>query len=344
MAIVSPVIRLVAAALCLSVCGIAETLSQELQRRGANEGLAFVHARGSSLLIIKIDGEWITENNPRDLSIAWLSQGGASTLWSVYYSLHHSPWFCPTPLIVELRGGVDKWKLPGEATTYAAGVSQDGKSVAFFGTFRPPGSGIGSAIDNRSKWITGLMFANRGTDVNVVFTAPASAEGEVYPVNSISWSPDGRAFAYDYRGRIYIFDVPRRTSRMVASGTSPDWSPDGHWIAFRSAEGFAYAVDPVTGRGRDLFGHRQVLERVHWSPDSRYVMLSERLGFISNLLHLRNLLLNGVMLVIRVSDGDSVPVYWIGPESPDDRGFDWVSDYRVFLKSAAIKPIVPGCE
>ncbi len=119
---------------------------------------------------------------------------------------------------------------------------------------------------------------------------------------------------------------------------------DGHWIAFRSAEGMAYAVDPVTLRGRDLFGNRRILAGVHWSPDSRYVVLSERFGFASNFLHFRNPFLMGVMLIVRVEDGDSVPIGWIGPESRDDRGFDWVSDYRTFLQRAALKPIVPGCE
>jgi dipeptidyl aminopeptidase/acylaminoacyl peptidase len=242
---------------------------------------------------------------------------------------------------------VDNWKLPGDVINLTAGVSPDGKLVAFFGTYKPPGSGMLNTIDNRSKWVTGLMYSSRGgTGVNVVFTdpTPAFAEPAEFPVRSISWSPDGRAFAYDYHGKIYIFDIVAKTSRVIASGSSPDWSPDGHWIAFRSAEGVAYAVDPVTQRGRDLFGNRRILAGVHWSPDSRYVLLSERLGFVSNLLHFRDPFLMGVMLVMRVSDGDSVPVGWIGLESPDDRGFDWVSDYRSFLEGAAVKPIVQGCE
>ena len=228
-----------------------------------------------------------------------------------------------------------------------AGASPDGKSVAFFGTYKPPGSGVLNTADNRSQWVTGLMYSSRGTSVNVVFTNPTPAFGAApaeFPVKSISWSPDGRAFAYDYQGKIYIFDTAGKASHVIASGSSPAWSPDGHWIAFRSAEGKAYAVDPVTQRGRDLFGNRRILEGVHWSPDSRYVMLSEKTDLISNILHFRDLFLTGVMLVIRVKDGDSVPVGWIGLESPDDRGFDWVSDYRAFLARAAVKPIVQGCE
>jgi Tol biopolymer transport system component len=348
MTIVSPIIRLVATALCFSVFGISEPLSRELQHRAANEGLALVRIHGEPVTILQSNGELITQRNPRVLSSAWLSNGGAATVWSIYYLPDKSPWAsCPTPLIVESRGGLDSWKLPGGAISVTAGVSPDGKSVAFFGTYKPPGSEMLNTTDNRSSWVAGLFYSSRGAGVNVVFTNATPAFGATpaqFPINSISWSPDASAFAYDYQGKIYIFDVLGKTSRVIASGSSPDWSPDGHWIAFRSAEGMAYAIDPVTHRGRDLFGNRQILAGVHWSPDSSYVMLSERLGFVSNILHLRDPFLTGVMLVIRVRDGDSVPVGWIGLETPDDRGFDWVSDHRTFLERAAVKPIVQGCE
>jgi hypothetical protein len=344
MAIVSlQLMHIVVAGLCFPVFGTSESLLQELQRRAASEGLALVHVHGEPVMILRSNGEWITERNPRELSSAWLSNGSAATVWSVNYLLQHSPWFCPTPLIIESPGDLGNWTLPGEVINATAGVSPDGKSVAFYGTYKPPGSGALNTIENRSKWVTGLMFASRGAGVNAVFTNPMPKMPE-FLVSSISWSPNGSAFVYDYQERIYIFDIAGKTSRVVASGSSPNWSPDGHWIAFRTPEGMAYAVDPSTGRGHDLFGHRQILAAVHWSPDSRYVMLSERLGFLSNLLHFRNPLLEGVMLVVRVEDGESVPINWIGLESLDDSGFDWVTDYRAFMNRAAIKPIVQSCQ
>jgi WD40 repeat protein len=190
------------------------------------------------------------------------------------------------------------------------------------------------------------MYASRGTGVNIVFTTPTptlwqpSADG----VNAISWSPDGRSFADDYQGRIYVFDLSGKPARVIGFGSNPSWSPDGHWIAFRSADGMAYAVDPTTQRGQYLFGRRRTFSGVHWAPDSRYVMLSERLGLLSNLLYFRNPLLTGIKLVIRVADSESTPIGWIGSESPDDHGFDWISDYHAFLKRAAVRPIVPGCQ
>lgn len=342
-----PLLRLVATALCFSAFGISESLLQELQRRTASEGLALVRIQGQPVTILKTDGQWITQRNPRDLSSAWLSNGGAAAVWSIHYLYNQSPWSCPTPLIIEPPKDAESWKLSGDVINVTAGVSADGKSVAFFGTYKPPGSGMLNTTDNRSKWITGLMYSVRNAGVDVVFTVPTPAFGKVpaeFPVNAISWSPDGRAFAYDYHGKIYIFDLAVKTSRAIASGSSPNWSPDGHWIAFRSPEGMAYAVDPATQDRRDLFGHRQILAGVHWSPDSLYVMFSEKLGFVSNLLHFRSPFLAGVMLVVRLEDGDSVPIDWIGLESSDDRGFDWVSDYRGVLTRAAVKPIIQGCQ
>lgn len=338
-------IRLAVTVVCIAGPGISESLLEELHRRATYEGLAFVEVRGEPVWILKADGEWITPRNPRDLSSAWPSKDGANTVWNLIYLQKQSPWFCPTPLIIESLNNAQNWRLPGDvinATT--ARASPDGKSVAFVGTYKPPDSGMLNGTNDSSKWITGLMYSSRGTGVNVVFATPTRALPE-YRIGSISWSPDGRAFVYDYEGKIYIFDLPARSSRVISSGSNPDWSPDGRWIAFRSEEGTAYAIDPVTERGQDLFGHRRILAGVHWSPDSRYVMFDEKLSFLSILLSFHNpLFIRGVTLVVRVDDGDSAPIYWIDAEGLNPTGFDWVSDYRTFLQRAVVKPIVQGCQ
>jgi len=50
------------------------------------------------------------------------------------------------------------------------------------------------------------------------------------------------------------------------------------------------------------------------------------------------------MLVIRLDDGESVPLEWVGLDSPDDYGYSWVSDYRALLGRAAAKAKVKLCE
>ena len=225
-------------------------------------------------------------------------------------------------MIIEAPYGTEKWHLSGSVINAIAGVSPDGESLAFWGTYKPPGSGILNTQENRAKWVTGLQYASRQTPVNLVFGGPTPSFGTErdrgYPVSSISWSPDGHAFTYDYQGKVYIYKVPTKTSVQIAYGSEPEWSPNGRWITFRSPESIASAIDPISRQTRDLFGHRKILSGVHWSPDSRYVLLSEQFSFLSNLLHFRNPFLTGVMLVIRLEDGASAPIGWLGLESLND--------------------------
>lgn len=167
---------------------------------------------------------------------------------------------------------------------------------------------------------------------------------EGFSVTSISWSPDGKASVFDDRGKIFIYVLAEKRPQEIASGTNPEWSPDGKWISFCASDGFASAIDAVTRAPRDLFGHRKIMWGIHWSPDSRYVMLSEPVGFFSNVLHLRDIMTTGEMIVLRIEDGATVNVTSVYDPGIDDRLFYWVADYRTFLKSAAIQPSLGKCE
>lgn len=81
--------------------------------------------------------------------------------------------------------------------------------------------------------------------------------------------------------------------------------------------------------------------------DSRYVMAAENVGFWSVLTHL-NKFLNFddspfIMLIYRISDGASLERFWFFFDGENDRGYYWISDYRAFLKSAALPPVVKPC-
>jgi hypothetical protein len=337
--VIRPILLLISSTLACHL--LAEDLQQELQRRASSEGLGLIRATGSPIFLYSFGGEHPTEKNPRDISTGSIAQGGAAVVWSLHYIGRR----CGSPMLIEVPAGIEKWRVPGDVINAVAGVSPNGESVAFWGTYKPPGSGELNTAQNRSS-IRGLHYASKSGGVTTIIQRPlpASRQLEDYPVSSISWSPNGRAFVYDDRGEVFIYEVAAKRSRQVASGSAPEWSADGKWISFRSSNGYASAIDSVSLAPRDLFGPRKIRYGVHWSPDSRYVMLSEPVGFLSNLLHWRDILIDGEMIVLRIDDGAAAHVEWEYDLGIDDHGFYWVSNYRVFLKAASIRPSISNCQ
>ena len=150
--------------------------------------------------------------------------------------------------------------------------------------------------------------------------------------------------AYSIGSRIYLLDVSKGVSKAIADGRDPTWSPDGAWIAFRSIDGWAMVVSPVTFASRRLLGHR-ILGSVHWSPDSKYVFVSEPVGLISNILNGRSPIIgpSAELVVYRLRDGARVTVDLISFKGGDDFGFEWVKDLRAFMTGASKWPPVKPC-
>jgi hypothetical protein len=331
--------RIAAVLLSCTVCVRAEELAQELKRRSATEGLALVHWGGIPVRVVTFDGSSQDFSGTPHLSTAWFGSTSDVVVWN-HYIRNNSESSCPSPVIVE-SPNITPWQLPGSVMdVHALGVSSDGRRVAFDASYKAPGTGFLNASENRPRWVTGLSLADKKT--NVVTSISESCGTE-----SISWSPDGNAFTFDCQGRVMIYDVLSSKSRPIASGSAPSWSPDGLWIAFRSADGRATAIDTTTMKIKPMMGGRRIEWGIHWSPDSRYVMASQRVGFWGTILRdcLSSLLDDEPrkIVIYRLDDGAIFDHDWFPMYGEDDRGYFWVKDYRDFLKRASIPSVVKPC-
>ncbi len=72
-------------------------------------------------------------------------------------------------------------------------------------------------------------------------------------VTSFDWSPDAKRIVYDRDRTIGIIDLQSRTTRTLAIGSGPTWSPDGALIAYSS---YTYQASRVPLGFPDLFAIR----------------------------------------------------------------------------------------
>jgi len=212
-------------------------------------------------------------------------------------------------------------------------ISPDGLRVAFDGSYIPSVT-TGSSGSRENG--TGMHYLDVETGrLSSVPIESTHAEDEM------SWSPSGEAFTYANGNRIYILDVSTGAPKLIGHGQNPTWSPDGQWITFRSMDDWAMAVNPVTLESKKLLPDNKILGAVHWSPDSQYVLVSEAVGALSNILHWRSPIWGPVaeLVVYRLRDGARASVNLIPPESFTDLGFQWATDLGAFMKNASKPPI-----
>lgn len=315
---------------------------QELKHRGQVDGLALVQVQTNFLDLLSFGGELQGLSNPRGLSRAWFSGDGRAVVWNIFTMRKDRIAACPFPVIVEVLGEPERWQLPGNLVNVRTmAVSSSGKQVAFDGTYIPERAAA-LTPRNSSGSVTGLQYIDsRSNAVRLILPLPEGPEG----ATSISFSPDGTQFVYDYHERIFVYDTGSGSSRAVGAGASPTWSPNGKWIAFRSKNEEATTLNASTFETEAVIGKRKIQAGVHWSPDSRYIMVVEPLDLASSLLKTRAPFLppTAQMVVERIEDHATDVVFMFDPDSIQDRGFYWIPDYRSFMRAASTLPTIKPC-
>lgn len=260
-------------------CRSGNNLIEELRTRESREGLALIRPHSNWFAIVSFEKGGYIVRNPRGLASAWIATGGNLVAWNTPAEPVLKP--CDGVTTIETMTGKLVRQIPGQLLyVRTMAISPDGLRVAFDGSYIPSVT-TGSSGSRENG--TGMHYLDVETGrLSSVPIESTHAEDEM------SWSPSGEAFTYANGNRIYILDVSTGAPKLIGHGQNPTWSPDGQWITFRSMDDWAMAVNPVTLESKKLLPDNKILGAVHWSPDSQYVLVSEAVGALSNILHWRS--------------------------------------------------------
>jgi len=143
-------------------------------------------------------------------------------------------------------------------------------------------------------------------------------------ITSPCWSPDDKQFVYEAADSVRVFDIKEKSSRQIAEGTNPTWSPDGNWIAFLDHDTY-YVIHPSGTQRHVLFKSWHSASGLSWSPDSRFVAyVSQARTLEGGFLH--SDVLTYFLRVRRVEDNSEARIsYALTPFS-----YQWVASTKLF--------------
>ena len=97
--------------------------------------------------------------------------------------------------------------------------------------------------------------------------------------SSVAWAPDSREVVFSMAGSLWRQKIDSTRAEQLTDGPGydyqPDWSPDGRFIVYASAQGEAielWLLDVTSGRTRQLTQGGAVNVEPRWSPDGQRVV------------------------------------------------------------------------
>lgn len=171
--------------------------------------------------------------------------------------------------------------------------SADGKQFAFHGY------PSGAKFEQTGIYVAGI----RGQEARKLMPALVPL-GE--PA-TLDWSPDGRTLLVSRIGIISLIDLQTGHITKIADGSFALWSPDGRWISFVTPEREAALFDVAARRVEKIDPGKGTGRPLEWSPDGRYLLVSEAEG--SHYPY-------GCLWVLRVADRAFTPIVGYGQGGP----------------------------
>ena len=290
-----------AAALLLGCAPAADNgLRQDLTRESAVTGLAIVQIRSDELALIPFDGkERFFQAEYGQPVVAAFGEAGRMVAW------YSPPFFGAGELLVtDGDGSAVVRRSLVVSGFFPVAFSEATMRLAFSGSLPPEDPRVGL------RWMS----------------LDSSAQGFVgsYSSDEVDWSADGQTLAYEKDGQMYLFNVETNTLRAVGSGHDPTLCPDGRRLAFRGDDGRPSIMTLDKGSISHPFGSLRVKGVVRWSPEGRFVMLTEPLKPIPLIGSQYQL------WVGRVSDGALAAIRKFGGIAGDYYAYHWIVDYRKF--------------